>query len=120
MNFVTMLALALVRGSGAGGPAGPPTSVSLYTYDGGSKVGVQWTWGDPTASTQLGQSTTQGVEPDSVFTNVAARVASKETETTTTGLNCGDRTVTNTYWWVRHVKNGEYTDWVESSDYACS
>jgi len=83
-------------------PTAPPSSPSAYYY-GGSSVGVQWTNGDSSASTQVGFSTSDIVDPASVTATVSPGITSYET-----GL--GDPC----YWYVRHIRNGFTTAWVQA------
>lgn len=111
MNLVTSLALMLLSAeSGGGGPAGDPTGVQLYNYS-GDKIGVQWTTGDSTSSTEIGYSDTSGAEPSSVNARVGPGVETYETGDSGTISVCVDCR----HWWVRHKKNGQVGSWVESS-----
>lgn len=83
-------------------PSGPPLSPSAYYYS-GSLVGVQWTNGDGTASTQIGFSTSDVIDPLTVTTTVSAGITNYETGATDP---C--------YWYVRHIKNGSTTAWVQA------
>ncbi|MEE8608895.1 MAG: hypothetical protein V3S55_14920 [Nitrospiraceae bacterium] len=86
------------------GPTDPPTNASTYNH--GDEInpltGVQWTNGDATAHTDLGNSTSASVDPTSVFVQVSPGVTSHETNVNNTSL----------FWYVRHTKNSQSTVWV--------
>lgn len=93
-----MLALGAVEDVTGEAPAADPSSVSVYAY-GGGLVGVQWAPGDTAAQTQIAR--TGGAEPTSVDTVVGPGVSTYES---------GD--TEEFFWWVRHLRNGQTTDWV--------
>ena len=100
-----MLMAAGETASTAGpGPTGPPTSPSTYNH--GDELnpltGVQWTNGDATAHTDLGNSASASVDPTSVFIQVSPGVTSHETNVNDPAL----------FWYVRHTKNAQSTVWV--------
>lgn len=108
-----MLAPAAMMGAAAGeaaagspapGPTGPPTNASTYNH--GDELcpltGVQWTNGDVTAYTDIGNSASASVDPTSVFVQVSPGVTSHETNVNDTSL----------FWYVRHTKNSQSTVWV--------
>jgi hypothetical protein len=81
-------------------PSGPPTSPQVYEYSVGL-YGVSWTNGDVLAHTEIGKSAAALIEPTS-------REAIKNP-----GITSWDSgTETCQYWWVRHVRNGQYSAWV--------
>jgi hypothetical protein len=106
-----MLAPAAMLGAAAGAaevdpgdpPSGPPTDVSTYNSgdEENPETGIQWTNGDATANTQIGQSTSASVDPTSVYASVAPGVTSYET-----GI------ASSNYWYARHAKNGQFSAWV--------
>ncbi len=82
-------------------PSGPPTNASAYPY-GGDLVGVQWTNGDTSASTQVGYNI-DDLDPTSVTATVSPSLTTYETGTED---EC--------FWSVRHIKNGQVTAWVRA------
>lgn len=112
MDPVTMVAALIVASAEAGdeSPIALPSNVSLYYYT-GTFIGVQWTNGDVTASTEIGIGDGIEVEPTAVFDTVGPGVSTYETGMTgLIGSPPGIR------WWVRHVKGGHQTPWVPSSN----
>lgn len=91
-------------------PSAAPLRANLYYYAGGKKVGVSWRNGDVTASTQVAY----GVgSPD----NLVGISSPGET-----ARDLGIITATwesNAYSaYVRHVKNGQYSDWTAADEAA--
>jgi hypothetical protein len=86
-------------------PDGPPTNVSIYLYEGFSKVGVQWANGDPLATTEIGFNSTEDVEPTGATDLVGAGSTSWES---------GD--VNRCWFWVRHCRGGQYSAWVVATN----
>ena len=82
-------------------PDGPPTNASAYPY-GGTLVGVQWTNGDPLASTQIGYNISNA-DPTSVTDTVGFGTTTFETGTED---EC--------FWSVRHIRNTFVTVWVRA------
>lgn len=112
MDPVTMVAALVVASAEAGdeSPIALPSNVSLFYYT-GTFIGVQWTNGDVTASTEIGIGDGIEAEPTAVFDTVGPGVSTYETGMTgTIGSPPGIR------WWVRHVKGGHQTPWVPSSN----
>lgn len=96
-----MLAVPLFKASSAAvvaPPTGPPTSVYAYTYA-GTLLGVGWTNGDVTASTEVSSSTTLGGTKTVVYTSPAGA----------TEYETGNTSAPTPFWWVRHVKAAQYS-----------
>lgn len=91
-----------------GFPAGPPTNVSTYSY-GEGLVGVQWTNGDAEAGTPVyffdQASGCPGTFPDDLTLIGTASPGQ-------TALETGQTTACSYY--VRHVKNGQFSSWVQA------
>ena len=90
-------------------PSGPPTNLSSYKWS-GNKVGVQWTNGDATAMTQVYVSMTLDVDPDGPHLITKPAGATSYDSQIDSG--------TWNFWYVRHLKNGQYStwEWVEDPD----
>ena len=86
-------------------PSGPPTSPQVFEYGGAPYYGVQWTNGDSTAHTEIGNSAAALSDP----AGRDAIVSPGTTSYQTSSEECQ-------YWFVRHVKNGQYTAWVLADD----
>lgn len=114
MDPVTVVAALIVASAEAGdeGPIAPPSNVSLFYYN-GTFIGVQWTNGDVTASTEIGIGDGIEAEPTAVFDTVGPGVSTYETETTGVITHHGQPGIR---WWVRHVKGRHRTPWVPSSN----
>lgn len=100
-----MLGAAAGEATGGGSPpSGPPTNASVYNAgsEDTPEDGVQWTNGDATASTAIGHSTSNTVEPTSNFFVASPGVTSYETGTA----------VASRRWWVKHIKNAQSSVWV--------
>lgn len=89
-------------------PDGPPTGSSTYLWS-GDKVGVTWTNGDSEATTEIYSSTILDTEPSGggLEAVVAAGLTSKELNVTSGTYN---------YWFIRHKKNDQYSDWEIADD----
>jgi hypothetical protein len=95
---------AAVVSAGGSGPAAPPSNVTTFLYA-GSLIGVQWANGDASAETEIAYAATEsGGQPDGdplSFGTVGAGETAYETGQAATQ-----------YYWVRHVRNGQYSAWV--------
>jgi hypothetical protein len=93
-------------------PSAAPSHFSLYYYS-GTKVGMQWKYGDTDASCECvwsdgWQVDGDGTAPDGTITylgTVAYPINQKDT---------GKTIAAGGYYFVRHVKNGQYSSWVGS------
>ena len=94
---------AAAGGGGGGGPTGPPTNASMFKN--GEQMAIQWSNGDATAQSQIGTNPSASADPTSVTYTVAPGV---------TSVDVADCDILNPscYWYVRHIKNAQTTDWV--------
>jgi hypothetical protein len=97
-------------GVGGAAPGGDPSGASIDWVGATNYVRVLWTNYDTTVYTQIGHSTSTGVEPTSVLTVLPPETTEYETGYTaqSLGVDSGD------IWWVRHYKNGQVGSWVEA------
>lgn len=99
----------------AGGPAtdvsagpGPTAAPSSGVFEllGGDDYGLAWVNGDPTSSTQIAFKTPPGEPPAGEY--IVSPGVTAFNVTFETGLDLNDDTE---FWYVRHVKNGQYSAW---------
>ncbi len=109
MHPFAMLMAAADTG-GTGSPSGPPTNGSTY-YISGSFVGVQWTNGDATASTQVWfrDTVTNGC-PSAVPDDLTYLGSASPGQTTFEPLP--KKTDTCTYY-IRHGKNAAFSAFLQ-------
>jgi hypothetical protein len=101
VNILLQIAFTLLAGEdggggegGGSGPAGAPSSMSVYEYSGGTRFGIQCALGDSGA-------TTEWFRDDVLYTTTGAGVSSVDI-----GPKSGDGTHT---WKARHLEDGTYS-----------
>ncbi len=104
-DFLRLLIAAGAANADPVGPNGPPTDVTSYESD---PVKGWWdcTWsnGDSTAYTQISEDNKVSIAK-TLFPGVTDSATGGSMYWTLTEINSGDL-------WIRHSKNGQYSDWV--------
>lgn len=85
------------------GPSGDPMNLTRFIYS-GNKVGLEWENGDATASTEIWRSEYMPTPPSDPSYVKTESPGVTVTET-------GDYESEGWYYFARHVKNGQYSDW---------
>ena len=101
-------------GAGGSGPSAAPSMGSLYRYD-GTKIGVQWTNGDATASTRVYYTDSTSTCPSTFPDDVEPSKGTASPGATT--LETGDEdTIEQCSYWIVHIKNSIFSDFVQVVD----